>query len=136
MRGLSEFVRPQDSLHTHTHTHTHKHARTQFHTPFFVLLLLMVMFSRHDQRSGDGVWSWDEFQQACDLLLDTRGNPSGYRRSILMADDIVLQRAVQDREEQVQELTDRIEAMHKEYEDLVCTQSVSMCECEHVSVSM
>ena len=56
--------------------------------------------------------------------------------AILMADDIVLQRAVQDREEQVQELTDRIEAMHKEYEDLVCTQSVSMCECEHVSVSM
>lgn len=77
---------------------------------------------------GDGVWSWDEFQQACDLLLDTRGNPSGYRRSILMADDIVLQRAVQDREEQVQELTDRIEAMHKEYEDLIEGMRVSLVQ--------
>ncbi|EGD82605.1 hypothetical protein PTSG_03259 [Salpingoeca rosetta] len=105
---ISQLLSPTDDMHPHG-VFAPRHVTTDHAKRVLDIL-------DFDQ---DGVWSWDEFQRACELLLDSTGNPSSYRRSILMADDIVLQHTVREKEDEIQELTDRIEAMHKEYEDVI-----------------
>eukprot|EP00043_Microstomoeca_roanoka_P014644 m.145435 g.145435 ORF g.145435 m.145435 type:complete len:409 (+) comp16064_c0_seq7:254-1480(+) len=105
---IAQLLSPSDDMHPHgvfsPRTVTMDHAQ---------MVLDMLDFDQ------DGVWSWDEFHKACELLLDESGNPSSYRRSILMADDIILQRTLEAKELEVQELMDRIDIMREEYEHLI-----------------